>query len=111
MVEFFKSYANTSGTSAESGKRIPQLEAKNIAHLLPKCDFPELATDPNNVVVLTWQEHTRFDELLGRHEFEKLKEEMPNTWAILKERFIKLEPKIKTQNKLSRELKIQIYDL
>lgn len=111
VVDFFKKQTTGSGRSVESGTYIPNLGAVNIAHLLPKTDFPKFATDPNNVVILTWQEHTRFDELLGRHEFDKIREEMPNTWKILQERFIDMNLKIESPNKLSRALEKYIYDL
>lgn len=97
-------YNSVGGRSEESFTPINPVTAVNLAHILPKEDFPEVATNPYNIIVLTWEEHTRFDELLSRHEFEKLEEELPRAWskATYKLRF--LLTLIKNQNKLTRAL-------
>lgn len=70
-----------SAVSIETGIGIPNPSAMNMAHIFPKDSYPSVATNPKNIVMMTWEEHTRFDELLGSHEFEKLAIEFPNSWG------------------------------
>lgn len=70
-----------SAASIETGIGIPNPSAMNMAHIFPKDSYPSVAINPDNIVMMTWEEHTRFDELLGSHEFEQLAIEFPNSWG------------------------------
>ena len=86
--------------SIESGVILTNLGAVNLAHILPKATFPSVGTEKSNIVLLTWEEHTRFDELLGRHEFEKLEQEFPNSWGKICDKVRLLLPKVTEQKPL-----------
>ena len=72
--------------SEESGEAIPYPSNVNICHLLDKSRHKSVATHMDNCIYLTWEEHTRFDELLFAHEFEKVEKEFPNSWELIKSR-------------------------
>lgn len=93
--------------SIESGLTLTNLSAVNLAHILPKSTYPSVATEPLNIILLTWEEHTRFDDLLGRHEFEKLEQEFPNSWGKICNRVLVLLPKV-TEHK-SLRIKFESY--
>ncbi len=80
--------------SAESGDLIAPVRAVNLAHIFPKESFPSVATNVKNIVFYTWEEHTRFDELLNRHEFDKLEREFPNSWPMVCSLIKELLPKV-----------------
>jgi len=77
QIEFYQDKAY----SAETGRGLGTITAVNIAHILAKGIFKSLAIEPQNIILLSWEEHTRFDELLFAHEFSKLETEMKNTWS------------------------------
>lgn len=93
-----------SAVSIESGKPIYSPSSVNMAHILPKETFPSVATNEDNIVIFTWEEHTRFDELLNRHEFEQLEIEFPNSWGQICELIRKLLPEVTEQNSLKIKL-------
>lgn len=74
------------GKSEESGLKIYNPTRGNICHLLYKSAHKSVASHMDNFVYLTWDEHNRFDDLLFKHDFEKVKEEFPNCWEKVKER-------------------------
>jgi len=81
--KFFESMAaayQDNPVSFESGKNIGVVGNINLAHIFPKETYKSLAHEPLNIILLTWEEHTRFDELLGAHEFDKLQEEF-ESWS------------------------------
>lgn len=85
VVKFYKSQVEKyqdKPTSFESASVISYVSAVNIAHIFPKETYKSIATHPDNIILLTWQEHTRFDELLSRHDFDKLEKEFKSWGAI-----------------------------
>lgn len=86
--------------SIESNTNIPHPSSINMAHIFPKGSYPSVATNKDNIVILTWEEHTRFDELLGAHRFEDLEVEFPNSWDIICDRARRLLPMVKEQKNL-----------
>lgn len=79
--------------SEESNKIIHAPSVSNICHILPKRKtggFPSVQCNIDNVVFLTLQEHSRFDQLLDQLEFDKLEEEFPHIWEKVCKRAEKL---------------------
>jgi len=72
--------------SAESGTFITDFSKKNLCHILPKRIYHSVEEDVMNIVILTWSEHARFDELLDNREKELLLKEFPTVCAIIRER-------------------------
>lgn len=72
--------------SQESGRVISNFSKCNLCHVFPKRAYDSVATDINNIVVLTLDEHTIFDQYLDTRNEEKLREEFPNTIKIIQER-------------------------
>ena len=73
--------------SEEAGTPIHEATKANICHILPKSTHPSVQANLDNCVYLTFSEHERFDQLLFRHEFDKIMEEFPNSWKIILKRF------------------------
>lgn len=85
----------------QTGDYISTPSKINIAHLLPKRNHKSVAENDLNVIYLSWQTHTTFDELLDRHEFEKIEKNMPKVWKSL----LNVLPLCKEQTKLVTALK------
>lgn len=45
-----------------SGIHIPRFSPGHMAHVLPKGKYPEKKYDPDNIVLLTLEEHRLFDQ-------------------------------------------------
>lgn len=92
--------------SMASGERIMNPSKCNICHIFPKRYYKSIAADLNNCIYLTWEEHAKFDYLLDCMDFDKIKEEFPNTWEIIRRKFVLLKPNIKeTEGKLFQKMK------
>ena len=52
---------------------------------------------------MTLDEHTRFDQLLFSHDFDKLEEEFPNAWASARGRMRLLLPEVKEETKFKHK--------
>ena len=85
--------------SNESGDYIIEPSSLNIAHLLPKSRYKSVQCHPNNCMYYTWNEHSKFDNLLDKREFEKLEKEFPNSWRIVCDKMEELLPLIKETGK------------
>lgn len=72
--------------SVESGKVIKNFGKQNMCHILPKRFYRSVETDIENIIVLTLEEHTRFDYLLDIFDLETLYLEFPRTMQLVKER-------------------------
>ncbi len=92
-----------SPVSFESGKHLGQISNVNLAHIFPKTNYESIAHEPSNIILLTWSEHTRFDELLNAHEFVKLEKEF-ESWDKICERIKLLLPLCKEHGKLKLQL-------
>ena len=86
--------------SIESQQYIGTLSGVNIAHIFPKESYKSVQTETDNIVILTWEEHTRFDELLNVFNFSKLEVEFKNSWQIICQRVLKLLPLLEERGKL-----------
>jgi len=85
---FFTYHISRCTKSEETGKFIYNPTRANICHLFPKSTHKSVMANLNNVIYLTLEEHTRFDELLFRKEFRKLEQEFPNAWKIARKRML-----------------------
>lgn len=77
---YFDFHISLCKASDESGVSIPNPTRANICHLFDKARHPSVQANIYNCVYLTLDEHTRFDQLLYQHEFDKLEQEFPNAW-------------------------------
>lgn len=95
VVDFFKEMISIGvGKSIESGEIIYNLTSSNICHILPKRDYKSVATNKLNIIILTADEHSRFDKLLDRRDMETLRKEFPNTINEIKKRLSLLLPEV-----------------
>ena len=85
--------------SIESNKYISNINRLNIAHLFPKRKYKSVQYNLKNVILLTGDEHTRFDTLLDRMDFEKLEQEF-KSWNLIKKQMIELLPFIEERGNL-----------
>ena len=86
--------------SFESNTFIGSLSGVNVAHIFPKESYKSVATHSSNIIILTWEEHTRFDELLNTFNFSKLEEEFENSWEKICGRVTELLPLCTEHGKL-----------
>ena len=89
--------------SQQSGKAISAPNSLNICHILPKRKgggFPSVQSHPDNVLYLTWDEHTRFDALLDRRDYSTLEQEFDVVWPIAIEKVRKLIDIVTERNKV-----------
>ena len=90
-----------SPVSFESGKNLGELGTVNMAHLYPKEIYKSLSHDLENIILLTWEEHTRFDDLLFSHQFDKLELEF-KSWGKIRDKMTILLTKCKEEGKLKQ---------
>jgi len=93
-----------SPVSFESGKSLGELGTVNMAHIFPKEVYKSLAHDLRNIILLTWEEHTRFDDLLMAHNFGLLEDEF-ESWSKICEAIRFLLPLCEEEGKLKNSLK------
>lgn len=90
--EYFEYHLERCKESEETGNFIPSPNRSNICHLIDKGRHKSVQANLDNYLYLTFEEHTRFDELLFVHDFEQLEKEFKNSWPIACERYQKLLP-------------------
>lgn len=95
--------------SMESGKPIINPTRCNVCHILPKSVYKSVACDKYNIIYLTLDEHTRFDELLSQHRFLDLSKEFPRVMRLIKDALYMLNLKVREKGKLLTEI-INYYD-
>lgn len=76
--DYFDHHINLCKVSEESGVLISNPTKANICHIFDKARHPSVQANLDNYVYLTVDEHTRFDQLLYQHDFERLGQEFPN---------------------------------
>lgn len=84
LKKFFEKHVAEVKVSFESGKPISDPSKKNVAHLFPKRTYKSVQCSDDNVVYLTWQEHTDFDRYLDTRDLKKLETFFPKTWERMK---------------------------
>lgn len=85
--------------SFESGVYISNIDRVNICHLFPKRTYKSVQHDIENVILLTFEEHSRFDNLLDKMDFEGLERDF-SSWNEIKLAMINLLPKITERGNL-----------
>lgn len=96
--------------SYESGVYIPNITKVNICHLFPKRSYKSVSNNTDNFVLLTFEEHTRFDHLLDLYRFDDLKKEFPKSFQKLVDFYKKYED-ILENNKLKFDLALFLGNL
>ena len=82
-----------------TGRPINFPTAANICHILPKRTYKSVSMDEENIIFLTDEEHTRFDELIDRLEFEKLESEYGFVWKRAVRQVLSMESKEKIKER------------
>lgn len=96
---YFEYHIANCRSSEHSGVSILFPTRANCCHLFDKARHPSVQENIINYVYLTLDEHTRFDQLLYSHQFDKLEDEFPNAWASSKGRMRLLLPEVKEETK------------
>lgn len=96
---YFEYHIANCKSSEHSGVTIYNPTRANCCHLFDKARHPSVQGNVINCVYLTLDEHTRFDQLLYSHQFNKLEEEFPNAWASARSRMRLLLPEVKEETK------------
>jgi hypothetical protein len=100
LKKYFESHVESLGKhpySELSGKYINTPSALNIAHIFPKRSgggFPSVMCHSDNFVYLTWEEHTRFDELLDSNRMDELRDEFSEILPLLRGRISRILPEV-----------------
>lgn len=100
---FFEYHIANCVSSEHSGFTIVIPTRANCCHLFDKARHPSVQGNLINCVYLTLDEHTRFDQLLYSHQFNKLSEEFPNAWASAIGRMKLLLPEVKEETKFKNK--------
>jgi hypothetical protein len=100
---YFDYHIRNCRSSEHSGTIIFFPTRANCCHLFDKARHPSVQGNLINCIYLTLDEHTRFDQLLYSHEFEKLEEEFPNAWASARGRMRLLLPEVKEETKFKNK--------
>ena len=101
LDKYFETLINqykSNPVSLESGERISQIGRVNICHLFPKRTFKSLSANLDNHTILTFAEHTRFDDLLDKHDFLRLESEFPISFGRLLDVYNKYKNEMEITN-------------
>jgi hypothetical protein len=96
---YFEYHIANCTSSEHSGGNIFFPTRANCCHLFDKARHQSVQGNLINCVYLTLDEHTRFDQLLYSHQFDKLSKEFPNAWAHAVNRMKLLLPEVKEETK------------
>jgi hypothetical protein len=108
--EYHIEVLNSFGKSMETFEPIYAPTMVNVCHIFPKSKYKSVQCNLANCVYLTWEQHTRFDILLDKFDFEKLEKEFPNTWKTVIDKVKVLIPLVREQGKLLSKFKEYIND-
>lgn len=100
---YFDFHIQNCKRSEQSGSPIYSPTRANCCHLFDKARHPSVQGNLKNFVYLTLDEHTRFDQLLYSHEFEKLSTEFQNAWDIAAERMISILSEVEEETKFKNK--------
>jgi len=100
---YFEYHIENCSSSEHSGFPIVIPTRANCCHLFDKARHPSVQANLTNYVYLTLDEHTRFDQLLYSHEFDRLEDEFPNAWASAKGRMRLLLPLVREETKFKNK--------
>jgi hypothetical protein len=102
------SLLNKTKRSEESGNRINEPSKVNICHIFPKRKYKSVQCNLDNVLFLTWDEHSRFDKLLDELRLDDIKREFPNAWENMTIKVRKLLPQVVEVGKLKIALEEEL---
>jgi hypothetical protein len=91
LSTYFTYHLNRCRKSENSHIPISNPTKANICHIFPKSNHPSVQANLDNCIYLTLDEHTQLDNWLFKHEFNKVEENMPIAWGIIKTRISKVE--------------------
>jgi hypothetical protein len=91
LSTYFKYHIDRCKRSENSGIIITSPTKANICHIFPKSNHPSVQANLDNCIYLTLDEHTMLDGYLFKHEFNKVEENMPKAWEIIKQRIRKID--------------------
>lgn len=94
--------------SIESGKYIYELDRSNMCHILPKRTYKSVSCNADNIIILTIEEHARFDQLLDCLEIDRLMSEFPKTMRIVIDKIKKVLPLCRENGKIRTALETLI---
>lgn len=83
-----------------TGRPIAYPTVCNICHIFPKRMYKSVAKDDYNIIYLTQDEHTFMDRCLDEMDLVKIKERMPDVYAVILSRYEKIKDRIEESGKL-----------
>ena len=86
-----------------TGKPIHFPTVCNVCHILPKRIYKSVATERDNVIFLTDEEHNRFDRLLDEMDFDSLEKEFGAIWMYAVRKILNMN--VKEKGRLITEIK------
>lgn len=96
---FFEHHIALCTHSEEDGQAINSPTRANICHIFYKRTYKSVQGNLNNFVYLTLDQHTRFDQLLDRNDFDSLEKEF-KCWKLVLKRVRELLPFVGENGKL-----------
>lgn len=96
--------------SEYSGQSIAMPTTCNICHILPKRIYKSVAEEPDNIIFLTAEEHTKYDRFLDCMDLPGLRSSMPGLYDLTIRRVSKMvdQGKIKERGRLIYELETAV---
>lgn len=70
--------------SEHDGTYISNISRINIAHLFYKRKYKSVACLMDNVMLLTWEQHTELDRLIDTNNIEEIEKRFPKIWLRIK---------------------------
>ena len=107
---YFEYHISRCTHSELSGKPINNPTRANICHILDKSRHPSVQDNVVNCVHLDITEHSRFDELLFKLDFETLEKEFENIWEKVCIRVKYLLPLCTENTVLTRAFEKYLYE-
>lgn len=99
LSTYFIHHIGRCGYSENSGVRISQPNKANICHIFPKSNHPSVQANLDNCIYLTLDEHTQLDQWLFKHMFDKVEQNMPRAWELIKQRIAKVAPLVEEKTR------------
>lgn len=106
IEEYFEYQIGRCNRSDHSNVPIPYPNRSNIAHILPKRKYKSVATHKENVMFLTLEEHTNFDNWMDGAQFDKMIDYFSDRFfIILEQRLAQLLEVVEEWGSNARNLK------
>lgn len=92
---YFEFHIKKCFRSEESNTAISVPSRFNICHIFPKETHPSVGADIRNCIYYTAKEHSEFDRMLFKFDFDGLESNFPNSWSTVIGRITNLLPDVK----------------